>query len=76
MSQSNGHTHHMFDDRVQRLEAGVRQLFDRMKSWQSDEDNPVRRAQDRATSLVKAHPIAAATAAIAVGYLVMRLIRR
>jgi hypothetical protein len=71
-----GSDHHVLEAQMDALRSGVRRLIDRISTNPEGEPSRVRRFADQATATIKAHPFAAAAAAIGLGYLVVRLVRR
>lgn len=65
--------HHMFGDQVEALRTAAKRVVGRVAETAGP---PVRSFGTKATELIKAHPIAAAATAFALGYVIVRLARR
>jgi len=82
MSSQNGTTHtdsphHLLEDQLDALKAGVRKLMDRVATKPADAPpSRISTFTGKATELIKAHPIAAVGIALGLGYVVMRIARR
>ena len=70
--QTDSTNHAPFDT----LKAGVRKLIERIATKSTGEPSRLRSFAGKATDTIKAHPIAAATFALGLGYLVVRIARR
>ncbi len=68
--------HHMLEAQIDALKDGVKKLVDRVTAKPSGEPSRLRAFAGKATETIKAHPIAAATVALGLGYLVVRVARR
>lgn len=71
-----GQDHHVLEERLGAFKDGVAKLIDRIVSKPAEEPPRHKAFTRKATEIIKAHPIAAATVALGLGYLVVRIVRR
>ncbi len=78
MSAQNGSlqsdtTQQRFNRRIEDLKAGILKMMD---SVTTSETSRIRAFADKATQVIKAHPMVAIGVAFGLGYVVMRIARR
>ena len=79
MEGTNGSTHSeasLFHDRVEAFKSGMHTFVDQISTKYNGEPSWLKKAVDKTTEAIKAHPIAAVGIAVGSGYLLVRFLRR
>ncbi|MBL0215157.1 MAG: hypothetical protein IPQ07_14875 [Myxococcales bacterium] len=73
---SSSPDHHFFEEQLDAIKDGVKKLAAQVSHAVKPEPSRIRSFADKATELVREHPIAVAGIALGVGYLAVRIARR